>query len=536
MNETNTHTVAWALEFGGSAVRRIRLTRTADGFRADRYAEAPLPARWTAAPDLASAAGQLPAEDVSAPLAACLGNDLVLYRTIRLPQADDATLEKMVRSQLEMLLPTQAEKFTAAWKTLSDPRETDLQRVLLCATRRDALAAISGVCERWRKGGADVTPSLPALANAWTEWFDAAEPVLLMDVGARSTALATICDGRIWRCAVADAGGDAWTEHIAKSLGVSCQEAERRKLQAAERNDPAAAKALEEAILAWAGGLPEAYHDCLAEMPPKARPKRCVLFGRASRSAGVAARVSKALNIPADVAPAPATLRLEEGLSFDTIGTLVGAALGEMRDPASMIRLARAKEEKPAGLKQNRRHWAGAVAWLLASVATLYALDLHEASRREEMVHAVYRDTYHQGGLVRQSAVGAFLETGAPAPLDVLERITRAASESIIVTSMSYARSGQVTLQGTLANEKECQDFLQKLTELGQVELRRARPDNDKFRFEIDLVFRQFAGAGASTRPASQPSTTPPPATAPTTQPAVSPESQPASRPTGGGA
>jgi hypothetical protein len=143
------------------------------------------------------------------------------------------------------------------------------------------------------------------------------------------------------------------------------------------------------------------------------------------------------------------------------------------------------------------------------------------------MVDGIYRETYHQGGLTRQQAVGDYLENGAPVPLDVLERITRAAPDSTILTSLTYARSGLIGLQGSVANEKEYQDFLKKFTELGRTDPRRAWPDNDKFRFELNLTFT--GSFGASNKPATQPASAP--AIAPATQPSTSPATQPAPSP-----
>jgi hypothetical protein len=218
-------------------------------------------------------------------------------------------------------------------------------------------------------------------------------------------------------------------------------------------------------------------------------------------------------------------------MAYDSVAPLVGAALGAMRESSSLIRLARGKEDKTAATKRRRGQWAAAIGWLIAGVAGLYALDCFEASRAERMVDTVYRETFHLGGLKRQSAVGNYLETGAPVPLEVLERITRAAPESMVLTSLNYARAGETTLQGTLANEKECQQFLKNLGELGHVELRRARPDQDRFRFEINLSFTR--SSGASSQPATAPATTSAsaPATQPTTTAPAAPATSPASRP-----
>ena len=542
MSEEKISNVVWGVEFGGSAVRRICLTRLGAGYRAERYSVQPLEARWSAAPDIISAAGKLASNEISAPLVACIADDLVLYRAIQLPKSDERTLEKMIHSQLEVLIPTQTDQFVTAWGAFADPFEEALQRVMICAVRRESLAMVTESCKRLGNGDWSIVPSMLALATAWGQWTNSTEPVVLIDPAARSTSVAIVQGGHVWNCAVMDGGGDCWTERIAEALDISCEDAEQRKLRYASQPDASddnqLAGLVDKAMLDWSRQLREVYEDCQANIPREVRPQRCILFGRITRLEGVASRVSSVLGIPATPAELPDQFSLSEGVEFDCAGAAIGAGLSAMRIESPPIYLASSARAKPTKVKRKHWSWVAIIVWLLASVVTLYSLDKHEASQGRVTLQNVRRQTSQHGGLTRQLAVGRYLESGL-SPLDVLDQITQTAPDSMLLSSWSYTADGNVSLAGTVANEKEWQDMLQKLTKIGKVELRRGQPNKGKFRIEANLEIRRklIAAATKAPTPASQPSTkptAPTAATKPTTTPAGGPEQDkaPSSQPT----
>ena len=359
MSEEKISNVVWGVEFGGSAVRRIRLTRTGSGYRAEKYSAQPLEARWSAAPDIITAAERLGSKEVSAPLVACIADDLVLYRSIKLPKSDERTLEKMIQSQLEVLIPTQTEQFVTAWKAFADPHEEALQRVMICAVRRESLGMVTEGCTRLGSGDWSVVPSMLALATAWMQWTNTTEPVVLIDAAARSTTVAIVQGGHVWNCAVMDEGGDCWTEQIAEALDISCEDSEQRKLHYAAQSDTPddnqLAGIVDKALLDWSHHLREVYEDCVSEIPREFRPQRCVLFGRVARLEGVASRVSSVLGVPAAPGELPDQFSLAEGVEFDCAGPAIGAGLSAMRIESPPIYLARSTQAKPTKVKRPRR-------------------------------------------------------------------------------------------------------------------------------------------------------------------------------------
>ena len=67
-----SNNVAWGLEFGGSAVRLVCVTRSNSGYHADKFLETPLDERWEKAADAPAAVEQMGAKKVNDPLVACV--------------------------------------------------------------------------------------------------------------------------------------------------------------------------------------------------------------------------------------------------------------------------------------------------------------------------------------------------------------------------------------------------------------------------------------------------------------------------------
>ena len=520
--------VAWGVEFGGSAVRLVRVVRTGAGYQADRCLQAPLEDRWESGPDVAAAVAPLAAAGIADPLVACVSDELILYRALSLPNADPDALAKMVAGQLEVLIPTEAARFALPWCTQADPYRPGHQRVLLAAARRDALTGPAEACSRLGRDADGIVPSALALATAWSCTGDTTgQPAILLDVGTRCTTLAVTHDGQVVECAVLDNGGDRWTERIAEQLGISPSQAEQKKLAYAAdpssaEEDPAVYGCIQVAMDGWARQLREVVRDCLADIPPQGRPKRCILFGRSAHMPGLPALVAATLEVQVQAATAAGDrLTLADGVDFDTSAAAIGAALCVLEGGAQVVNLAAdTKEAPPPGRKRHWR-WAALAAWLLLAVASLYGLDRIRADSLRQTLRRMRAETSQHGGLKRQLAVGEYLELSAPSALDVLDRIGAAESKAMLA-AWHYNRSGNVVIAGTVANEQECSALLEKLSGLGEAELKSGRSEEKKFRFEIGLKVDR------SMKPAPKPAQ---PTTKPTSQPASGPASGPASAP-----
>jgi len=500
-----SNNVAWGLEFGGSAVRLVCVTRSNSGYHADKFLETPLDERWEKAADAPAAVEQMGAKKVNDPLVACVSDELILFRTLSLPQAQTTVLEKMVQGQLEVLIPTQVERFATGYNSYADPYNPGRQRVLLCAARRDTLTGILQGCKRLGREPDGIVPSVLSLAAMWARLGEETQtPLAILDVGARCTSIAFLEGGQVVQCGVVDSASDHWTEKIAEKLGVGYRQAEQRKLQysanpSAVEADQAVQECLQQALNDWSGQLREVYEHCLQEIPQDRRPKRCIAFGRSVHAPGVSVLIASTLGLEVVKGTAPKRLSLAEGMDFSCSAAAIGAALYAMESDWPAVSLAaRPKDKRRIGQKVSRWRWAALVGWLLGAMLVLYGLDKLEANKLNNTLRDTRAKIEQQGGLARQLAISHYLETDGPTPLAALDRISEVLPEKTLLTSWHYNHNGDVTIRGTVPNENEFRKMYEKLCEVAKVDLKSGQPDKDKFRFEFRLVVGRSAKPSAS--------------------------------------
>ena len=139
--DKNTPATAWGLELTLDRIALARVVPRGAEFEVDRYQTVALPADWEpdTPPPWAQAVRALEFEGPVDHLAICIDDELLLYRTLSLPAADDATLEQMVAAQAESLLP-EASVLQWTWGRLG--ADDGHQQILLCAIRRDVREAM----------------------------------------------------------------------------------------------------------------------------------------------------------------------------------------------------------------------------------------------------------------------------------------------------------------------------------------------------------------------------------------------------------
>jgi len=431
-------------------------------------------------------------EPLTEPLAASIPDELTLYRALSLPSAQKATMEKMVRSQLEASVLWGEDSFVWAWQYDPDPFQPGLQRVLLCAARKDVSKQLTDSCKLLGCAPAILVPSAVALAAYWRLSGSEGGSVALLDVAARSTTVVVLHRGSILKCGLSDQGGDHWTDLIAAELGLPVERAEAAKLEYLSRGTPAEAGAalpgcMERALGLWCRQLREVYAGCVEGVPAQNRPGRCVLFGRASRTPGLQAVVADTLGLEVRPPPRPPRLSLADDVELDQAATAIGAALCQLEADRPVASLAvQARPQRPA-IREFAWRWAAILAWLVGVVAALYGLDRHEAWWLRGAVERVRSSAGGPGGLEQQLAIARYLERAGATPLAILEEISSLAPGQVMLTRWSYDRNGEVRISGTAPNEQEFQAFLEKLRDsamLGHVEPRGTRREQNTFRFD----------------------------------------------------
>ncbi len=494
MIKKKQNNVVWGLEFGGSALRLVRVRRNGSDYQADKFLEVALDDRWEKPADVTAALAEMSSQKLSEALVICGADERVLFRTLRLPEASAGALAKMIQNQLEVLIPTQSEHFASGYSNYPDPSEPGRQRVVLCAVRREVLRGMLESSRQLGREPAGAIPSILALSVCWPQLSqDSQTPLVLLDVGARCTGIALLDGGRVAHCGLIDQGGDHWSERIAEELGIGYAEAEKRKLsyaasRSSAQDDPQVHDCLGPVLDDWSRRLREAYRNCLENTSPNRRAGRCIVFGRSARMPGLSELISGTLGLQIAQPDIPKRLTLAEGLDFSRSAPAIGAAFCGMQENWPSLNLAATSKESVQGRKVFSWKWAALLAWLIAAVISLYVLDIVKAARLSNTNAEAHKKTAKQGGLDQQLAIAKYLERSGPTPLEVLDRISEVLPEKTLLTSWTYSRNGEVTIGGTVPKEKDFWPMLRKLSQLGQADLKRARPDKKKFRFEIALA------------------------------------------------
>jgi hypothetical protein len=125
-------------------------------------------------------------------------------------------------------------------------------------------------------------------------------------------------------------------------------------------------------------------------------------------------------------------------------------------------------------------------------------VDIARARRLDERFADARSRLSANGGLQRRLQMGRVLEGGVPGPLDMLDRLGTLLPKSMILSRVTYERSGEVILSGTVAEPKDVAATLEALKALGEVELQRTGPENDRRRIDVRVLL------GPGSRPASR--------------------------------
>lgn len=159
----------------------------------------------------------------------CVAGHTVFTRFVKLPPVQGDKMDQIVEFEAKQNVPFPIDEVTWDYEQVSDPSSLE-KEVVLVAMKSDSLNEIhEQVTSAGVKGlGVDLAPA--ALYNSFCyNYPDADEPVLVIDLGARSTNLIFIEDGRFFTRNLL-VGGAAVTNAIAKEFGISFAEAEAQKI------------------------------------------------------------------------------------------------------------------------------------------------------------------------------------------------------------------------------------------------------------------------------------------------------------------
>jgi type IV pilus assembly protein PilM len=149
----------------------------------------------------------------------CVAGHTVFTRFVKLPPVQGDKMDQIVEFEAKQNVPFPIDEVTWDYEQVSDGASIE-KEVVLIAMKSDSLNEVhEQVASAGVKGiGVDLAPA--ALYNSFCyNYPDADEPVLIIDLGARSTNLIFVEGGRFFTRNLL-VGGAAVTNAIAKEFGV----------------------------------------------------------------------------------------------------------------------------------------------------------------------------------------------------------------------------------------------------------------------------------------------------------------------------
>lgn len=153
----------------------------------------------------------------------------VFIRFVGLPPLDADQVDQIVEFEAQQNVPFPINEVVWNYQLMGSPDDPEVE-VMLAAIKSDELAEIDGAVAAagLKTIAAEVAPM--ALFNAFRyNYADVTDTTVLIDIGARTTNLIYIEDGKAFIRTI-KIGGAEITKAIAKEFGVSFDEAEQRKI------------------------------------------------------------------------------------------------------------------------------------------------------------------------------------------------------------------------------------------------------------------------------------------------------------------
>ena len=225
-----------ALEIGAQSVTMAVFTPSSKGFVLSRYARRDIlldPVEEGMRIDYVShAVGELVKElkvrgkDVRD----VVSGQKVFMRFIKLPALDTVdNMAEQVGYEAQQHIPFPLEDIVFDYQLLGV--EDGEQEVLLVAIKKDELDDLNGQVEANSLRTRSVDCSITSLYNAFKAAYpDETEPVMLLDIGAKTTDILFIEEGRFFTRSVT-AAGSFITNSIAREFNLSFREAEQLKIE-----------------------------------------------------------------------------------------------------------------------------------------------------------------------------------------------------------------------------------------------------------------------------------------------------------------
>ncbi len=267
----------------------------------------------------------------------------VFMRFIKLPAIDLDDLAEQVGYEAQQHIPFPLEDIIYSYQELADRGEGE-REVLLVAIKKDVLDNLNSQVEASSLRTRSVDCAITSLYNAFRANYDEDEPVMLLDIGAKTTDIIFAEEDRFFTRSVTAAGAFI-TNSIAREFNLSFRDAEQRKIEdgvvslgngytdAMSEDDAALATTIRTAMSRLSSEVQRTINHYRAQYKGNA-PTKAYICGGGARLPFALEFLQSALNIPVEYLNPVDILSVgpkidEAELEQDAIclGPLVGAAI-----------------------------------------------------------------------------------------------------------------------------------------------------------------------------------------------------------------
>lgn len=307
---------------------------------------------------------------VVGPVVLVLPAHLALTKLIKTPRVEPAKREKVIRFEAEQSIPYALAD--VVWDNVT-AAEHDLDLEVLLAVAK--LEAVEPLCAAAQAAGFEprlILPS-PLATLAAFRLVQAApkEPVLVLNLGARSTTLLSVA-GRRFAARTIAFGGQNLTRQLAENQDCDAEEAEAIKLS--ERTEQLTADAMETFVTRLAQEIMRSVLHFRRQSGLE-NPRRIWLAGGGARQAGLAATLAAKLKVPVERLDVPGALEISGNAARNDaaghaplLADLAGAAMTQLWPDQPVLNLLPPPRRRHERLRQ-RQPWLIAAAVLAVAAA-----------------------------------------------------------------------------------------------------------------------------------------------------------------------
>lgn len=305
------HNEIIGVDIGSSAVKLVQLRLLKDGYHLQNLGILPLPAEAIVDNTLMDSSSVVETVkqlvrtlNIKAKEAGCsISGNSVIIRKISLPMMPVEELEDQIQWEAEQYIPFDINDVNVDFQILApDEQDASKMSVLLVASKKDIINDYQTVFAEAGLKLVVVDVDSFAVQNAFETNYPAElnEVVALVNIGASIINLNIVNGGVSLFTRDVQMGGNLYTEEIQKQFGLNGEDAEAKKLAAAESDDPRLKDILQrvnETIVQEIRRSLDFYNSTAGE----GKISKVYLSGGAAKSAQLLEAVQRRLSLPVEM-------------------------------------------------------------------------------------------------------------------------------------------------------------------------------------------------------------------------------------------